>query len=106
MKDFSFCGNDDYDTSTSSAWTSQGERLPEGARGSSSAGPVARFGGGSHEPEQAQGQLLPGLKPEFCDVSAGITLTSAHNFALMGGTTNAKADTIHVNSGSPCLPLP
>ncbi|CAL8116926.1 unnamed protein product [Prunus armeniaca] len=56
--------------SISSAKPSPGERLPEGARGSSSAGPVARFGGGSHVPEQAQGQVLPGLKPELADVSA------------------------------------
>ncbi|CAL8119872.1 unnamed protein product [Prunus armeniaca] len=52
------------------AQPSQGKRLPEGARGSSNAGPVARFRGGSHEPEEAQGQVLPGLKPEFGDVSA------------------------------------
>ena len=29
----------------------------------------------------------------------------ALDFALVGGTTNGKADTIHVNSVSPCLPL-
>ncbi|CAL2245056.1 unnamed protein product [Prunus armeniaca] len=59
--------------SISSAAQARGERLPEAARDSSSAGPVARFGGGSHVPEQAQGQVLPGLKPELADVSAGIS---------------------------------
>ncbi|CAL8176014.1 unnamed protein product [Prunus armeniaca] len=62
--------------STSSAQPKLGERLPERARDGSSAGPVARFHGGSHEPEEAQEQVLPGLKPEFGDVSAGVTLTS------------------------------
>ncbi|CAL2259427.1 unnamed protein product [Prunus armeniaca] len=32
-------------------------------------------------------------------------LRLALDFALVDGTTNAKADTIHMNSGSPCLRL-
>ncbi|CAL8176013.1 unnamed protein product [Prunus armeniaca] len=64
--------------STSSAQPKLGERLPERARDGSSAGPIARFHGGSHEPEEAQGQVLPGLKPEFGDVSAGVTLAPVH----------------------------
>ncbi|CAL8991132.1 unnamed protein product, partial [Prunus brigantina] len=101
---------------TSSAHSKPGERPPGRARDGSSARPAARFRGGSHEPDQAQGQVLPGLKPEFGDVIAGVTLTPAHgnsifftvvpHLALMGGVANGKADTIHVNSGSPCLPLP
>ncbi|CAL8103834.1 unnamed protein product [Prunus armeniaca] len=62
----------------SSAQPKLGERLPGRARDGSRAGHVARFHGGFHEPEEAQGQVLPGLKPEFGDVSAGVTLTPAH----------------------------
>ncbi|KAI5332233.1 hypothetical protein L3X38_022362 [Prunus dulcis] len=32
---------------------------------------------GSHQPGQAQRQILPGLQPEFADVSGDVTLTSA-----------------------------
>ncbi|CAL2271302.1 unnamed protein product [Prunus armeniaca] len=59
--------------SISSAQPKLGERLPGRARDGSSAGPIARFHGGSHEPEEAQGQVLPGLKPEFGDASANVT---------------------------------
>ncbi|CAL2225660.1 unnamed protein product [Prunus armeniaca] len=51
--------------------------MPGRARDGSSAGDAAQFRGGSHQPEEAQGQVLPGLKPESADVSVGVTLTSA-----------------------------
>ncbi|KAI5321311.1 hypothetical protein L3X38_030382 [Prunus dulcis] len=35
----------------------------------SSAAPAARASPGSHQPGQAQGQILPGLQPEFADES-------------------------------------
>ncbi|CAL9027188.1 unnamed protein product, partial [Prunus brigantina] len=61
--------------SKSSAGPNPRERPPWRARDGSSAGSEARFRGGSQQPEQAQGQVLPELKPEFCDVT--LTVTSA-----------------------------
>ncbi|CAL2245672.1 unnamed protein product [Prunus armeniaca] len=50
--------------SKSSAPPKLGERLPRRARDGSNAGDAAQFRGGSLQPEEAQGQVLPGLKPE------------------------------------------
>ncbi|CAL8132547.1 unnamed protein product [Prunus armeniaca] len=59
-----------------------GERLPGRARDGSNAGDAAQFRGGSLQPEEAQGQVLPGLKPESGDVSAGVTLTPAQGKSI------------------------
>ncbi|CAL2250319.1 unnamed protein product [Prunus armeniaca] len=67
-----------------------GQQAPPGEVWTSSANNAARASPGFHQPRQAQGQILPGLQPEGANVSA----------------TNGKAAIIHVNSGSPCLPLP
>ncbi|KAI5343027.1 hypothetical protein L3X38_010903 [Prunus dulcis] len=63
-------------------------------------------------PARARGtRSLPGLdclrwswtRAPFC-LLPGPASTAGH--ALMGGTTNGKAATVHVNSDSSCLPLP
>ncbi|CAL9006274.1 unnamed protein product, partial [Prunus brigantina] len=65
------------------------ERPPWRARDGSSTGSEARFRGGSQQPEQAQGQVLPELKPEFCDVSTSVTSTLAESNAG-GSWTNVQ----------------